>query len=472
MKNKIFLEELPRYKEGRSKNRINWTNSINYTINGVYNDIEFKTRIINYDIVTQKLTIKYNDEEFKILTGSFSKCQMGKILGVHTSEFKIEIDTIFKDDRRDIIITDREYRKDKDNINRKYYKYTCNICNWTEGWVIESQLLGKREIKCACCNGKIAILGINTIWDTDRWMCELGVSEEDAKTHTYGSHNKVQVICPDCNRGKYISLDKIYQRHSISCSCSDNIPFGEKLIFNIFEQLDIEFIMQLNKTTFEWCKNYRYDFYFVYKGEPCICEVNGRQHYEDVWDKLEKTQLNDKSKQELALDNGIKPENYIIIDCRKSELNWIKEHILKDNILNKLFDLSKIDWLKVLKFILSNKVKEACEHKRNNPNLTTNDIGEIMNYHYSTINRWLKQGNKFGWCNYNPKEEKVKVGKFIGKINCKPIICIETNQVFESATDCARKSFEIFGTHFDNGNISKVCNGQKNNVEGYTFKYI
>ena len=48
-----------------------------------------------------------------------------------TIEFKVEIGQIFKDDKRDIVITNREYRKEKHGksmVNVKYYKYTCNIC--------------------------------------------------------------------------------------------------------------------------------------------------------------------------------------------------------------------------------------------------------------------------------------------------------------------------------------------------------
>jgi hypothetical protein len=37
--------------------------------------------------------------------------------------------------------------------------------------------------------------------------------------------------------------------------------------------------------------------------------------------------------------------------------------------------------------------------------MTTNDIGKTMGYNLNTICRWLKQGNKLGWCHYDVDEE-------------------------------------------------------------------
>jgi len=51
---------------------------------------------------------------------------------------------------------------------------------------------------------------------------------------------------------------------------------------------------------------------------------------------------NDRIKKELDINNGIKEENYIVIDCRCSDVDFIN-----NNKLNSLFDLSKIDWNEV-----------------------------------------------------------------------------------------------------------------------------
>ena len=38
-------------------------------------------------------------------------------------------------------------------------------------------------------------------------------------------------------------------------------------------------------------------------------------------------------------------------------------------------------------------------------------LSNIFNLHSSTINKYLKKGVEYGWCNYNPKEESIKNGK-------------------------------------------------------------
>ena len=183
----------------------------------------------------------------------------------------------------------------------------------------------------------------------------------------------------------------------------------------------------MNKSDFKWIINdKRYDFYFEYNNEKYIVETHGEQHYVHSFigcggDTVDKVQKNDEFKKELALANGIKEDNYIIIDCRSSTLDWIKDNDngILNSRLNGLFDLSQIDWLKVEEFALSNRVKEACELKNSNSNLTTNKIGKLMGgYCKGTIQNWLQQGNKLGWCNYNAKEEmrKNKGGK-----NAKPV---------------------------------------------------
>jgi hypothetical protein len=91
-------------------------------------------------------------------------------------KWNFEIGEIVKDNRRDLTIIDRECRKDKNNKSRKWYKYHCNKDGY-EGWIGDENL--KQGKGCSACGGR-PILGINTIWDTNKWMCDLGLSEEDA----------------------------------------------------------------------------------------------------------------------------------------------------------------------------------------------------------------------------------------------------------------------------------------------------
>lgn len=392
--------------------------------------------------------------------------------------------------KRDITIIDRKKEKDNKGNWVKYYKYRCNICNFNcekhwnirdkqyknELWINENKLQQKHG--CSVCGNKIIVTDINSISFTHPYLVKYFKNIEDTYTHTYSSGDIVYLICPDCNfEIKTRICDFI--KSGLSCrKCGDSIPFGEKLLFSVLEQLGVSFQTELNKSTFNWITNgYRYDFYFKLNGESYICEVNGIQHYEQQGRKgsrtLEQEQENDKLKKKLALQNGIEEQNYIVIDCRKSELKWIKEHILESNF-NKIFDLSKIEWIQCLEKACNNLIKLACDYKLNNSNLTTPQIGEKMKYSYVTIRKWLKRGNELGWCYYDAEEEKNKTRKTLNKKGKKTEIFKDSISlgIFITVAELIRQSKELFGVKFTKIGIRQVCNGFSKDYKGYTFKYL
>lgn len=500
---KVFLECLPRGGKGKTgvgKSNINWEESIGYNIYFIYNDVEDFIQIVAYNKNNQELKVKNNKKEYNIKTSVVKQNSIGRIVEKITSNFKYEIGQILKDENKDIIVIDRKYEKQiktdkfaRESIaNRKYYKYRCNKCGFDCGehydlktnvykkdfWRIEYDLINSKQ--CACCSSssQIVVERINDIPTTAPWMVKyFQGGYDEAKMYTKSSAKKIYPMCPDCGRvkNKEMKISTIYKNHTISCLCGDGISYPEKLMFNLLEQLDINFKPQLSKATFDWCDKYRYDFYFEKDEQKYIIETHGGQHYKDYKgmykDKLQEQQENDKIKKELALNNGIKPKNYIVIDCRKSELEWIKQNILNSR-LNEIFDLSNIDWLKVEEYICSNLVKKASELKKNNPDLNTTEIGEIMGCSHGTITKWLTQGNSLGWCNYNTKEIMKSIGRKNGKSSGEKIICTTTGEKFESINFCAENSFDIFGVKMDSQNISKICNGLRIHTFGYCFEFL
>ena len=167
---------------------------------------------------------------------------------------------------------------------------------------------------------------------------------------------------------------------------SDGISIPEKFMWNVLKELNIEFKTQLNKKDFDWCQNYKYDFYIP--SLNMVVETHGEQHYEVSGRSrrtLEEEQLNDRLKKELALNNNIK--NYIVVDCRKSELEWLKENTIKE--LDRYFDLSNIDWNLVWNNSLKNlvyEVKRLVEEGYNDK-----QIAEILGINERTIIRYKKQ---------------------------------------------------------------------------------
>ena len=479
-KNRI-LTELPMWKSGNNEGHVNWKETVGMELELLYKRASYKVKVIKYE--KGKLWIDYNGYIYKegISCNRFKNGKFGRILKIFTNDFRCEIGQSFQDDKRDLIIIDREYRekirKDSTKENEKWYKYTCNKCGWSEGWIKEGSLLEGNG--CSCCYGRTAVLGINTIWDTDRWMCDLGVSEEDAKRYTKGSNKKIKIKCPYCGKKKKIAINITHRTKIIGCTnCGDGVSYPEKIAISILNQLRIDHKPQLSNKDFAWCDKYKYDFYIP--SLNMIIETHGGQHYKEqsIYSRFKRTlqeeQENDRIKKELALKNGI--EHYIILDCRYSELDYIKNSILNSK-LNKLFDLSKIDWFKCEEFALKNIVKEVCDYWNNKEEWeTTQTIADDNEWGISargTIRDYLKKGTKYEWCNYNANEERLKASKKNNK-NGKSVEIFKCNQslgVFESASELERQSEKLFGVKLNHSGVSMVCTGKLNKYKGFTFKY-
>ena len=475
---KTFVENLPIWKDGKNKGSIKWKESIGYKVYFIYEDIEYFIDMIDYIKIKNhknKLKISYNNKISEITIDALSKCNLGFILGKITSDFKYIIGQIIKNNKHDLIIIDREYRQNEKGQNIKYYKYHCYKCNH-EDWIVEYNLTKNQGCNACCKYGSKPILGINTIWDTDKWMIPIINDDEFCKTHTHGSTKRIYPTCPICGNKKSntVTINNIYCNHGISCvKCTDKCSYPSKLCHNILEQLGVDFETEYSPS---WIKPRRYDFYFIYNNNEYIIEMDGglghgkRMHNKNK-QTAEESKAIDNYKDEQAKLHGIE---VIRVDCDLSDLEYIKNNILNNKILVVLFNLSKINWQEAEEFALSNLVKVACEYKRNNLGLTTTDIGKIMKLNSNTICTYLKKGTKLGWCNYNPKEEKEKCGKLSGKNKGKQIEIFKNGislGIFKSSHDLEEQSILLFGTKLWQPNISAVCSGTKPQYKGFTFKY-
>ena len=475
---KVFLEDLPKWRFGIGQidGVIDWINSIGYKIKFIYDDIKGEIEIIDYK--EEYLYIKYLDEPIiKIATGSFSKCRFGKLLNKITNEFKYIIEQNIKDNNRDMTIINREYRinnKSNGHIqNDKWYKYTCNKCGWTEGWIKEGNL--NEGNGCGCCSGKVVVQEINSIVANNEthWMIKyFQGGYDEAKLYTKGSSKKIYPICTDCGRikSKPITIAKIYNNHSIGCICSDKISYPNKFAYSLLDQLNEIYKFDYIEREYspDWIKPKRYDNYFIHNGKEYILEMDGAWHNKDntLSGKTKEESRSDDDKKDLnAKEHGIE---VIRIECGKSELDYIKQNILSSR-LNK-FDLNIIDWSKCEQLALSNFVKQACEYWDNGI-YSIKEICKTMKMSKTTITRYLKKGSKI-WCNYDAKESHIKGSSKGGKALGKPVICIETGHIFKSLADTSRESEKEFGVKLEKSCISQVCLGKKKQYKGFTFKYI
>lgn len=204
--------------------------------------------------------------------------------------------------------------------------------------------------------------------------------------------------CINCKNEscKKSSLDSITRRTVKGCDkCSDKVSVCEKFIINVLKCVNINFITQYSP---EWADKKKYDFYIP--SLNMLIETHGRQHYEEAmkWHPLNYQRENDEYKKQLALENGIK--SYIVIDCRKNSLEWLRENTIKE--LKNIFDLNNINWEEIYIKSLRNNLLESC--KLWNKGYNTYDISQKLDVSQATINRYLKKGKELGICDYTKNE--------------------------------------------------------------------
>lgn len=276
------------------------------------------------------------------------------------------------------------------------YDAICPVCGHTKNTKIDNLIHG--YFYCDYCNS----LGVKK-----PEIVKYLVNKSDANL-SFGSHKKVMTRCPGCGNERLMEIESLYKQGYNCAKCGDGVSFPEKFLSCALEQLNVNFIKQLSSAQLTWCDKYKYDFYMP---EECvIIEAHGEQHYKDSFSKMggrtaKDEQDNDERKEGLAKKHGI--NFYIVLDCRHSEIEWIKNSILNSQ-LAEIYDLSNIDWKQCEEFATSNLIKEVCNYWSEHNGLTTSDLAKIFKTVHKTIWQYLRQGAKLGWCNYSAENERAK----------------------------------------------------------------
>lgn len=352
------------------------------------------------------------------------------------------------------------------------YWWLCPNCS--SDFDLSPNLRVSQGQNCPYCAGS-RVNNTNCMWTTAPEVAKLLWNSEDGYKYTYKSNQKSDFKCSDC--GSKINNKTIMNitAHGLFCPfCSDGVSYPEKFIYNFFCQLGIDFEYQ---KTFSWSKETgnindklngykRYDYYIPAKN--CIVEVHGIQHYVDgyksmgVRRSLEEEQENDKIKETLARNNDLC--NYIVIDCAKSELEYIRDNIVKSK-LSDLYDINTVDWLKCHEYTCSTLVRVACDYFNSN-NITAKGISKIMKMSPETIRKYLRQGTKIGWCDYDPKEEQ---RKNYNRVKGIPVVMLSLDGVyieeFASAKEAAKKISKHPST------ITIVCKRKQKSSAGFKWMY-
>lgn len=288
--------------------------------------------------------------------------------------------------------------------NKKPLEIKHNVCNGVYETPPSNFLSGGR---CPYCSGHKVLKGYNDMWTTNPELAKLLLNPDDGHTYSKNSNVKVDWKCPCCE--EIIKSRQISQINSnrLSCpKCSDGVSYPEKFMHNFLQHLNIEFERQ---KTFEWSKGIfhendklsgdkRYDFYIP--SLNIIIETHGEQHsirpmgYSDCRTLSEEIE-NDKIKEMIANRYGI--NKYIAIDCKDSDLNYIKNNILNSE-LSEIYNLKDVDWRALHIKSIKPLVKIVAELWEIGY-VDVPSISSMMNMSKDTVKRYIKQARSVGWCN-------------------------------------------------------------------------
>lgn len=393
------LEKVPKILK-MGKEACDWQNAVGLNIPFEYDGLKDSFKIVDFES-RDKVYVIYKGKKYMLYGKYIRMGKIAKLFG-QTIEWKYSKGDIIKDHvyshDRNLLIIARKYieeNKNPNNRNHKYYQYKCLTCGYDcsmdDFWVNESDL--KDGKGCGCCAGTKVVVGINDISTTLPWAIPYIDDINYVYTHTKTSNKKTEMTCPVCGFKKKMCVSNLYFQ-SFGCpKCSDGFSYPEKFFLNVLEQAEVNFKTQLNKSDFEWCEKYRYDFYLPEYN--CIIETNGAQHYENGWYKIELQRKIDKRKKDLALQNGIK--YYIELDCSQSDKNYIKHSIITSNIP---FDVSYIDYDKADLMAQKNILIIICKLYKDNPDMTLVNIANQYHIHVGTVVRYLRKGRELGLCEY------------------------------------------------------------------------
>lgn len=126
----------------------------------------------------------------------------------------------------------------------------------------------------------------------------------------------------------------------------------------------------------------------------------------------------------------------------ESNKDYIK-HSIKNSELSTIFDLENVNWDYCDIFATKNLVKIVCDYYNQNQ-IVPSKLCHIFGLSETTIVKYLKIGEKFGWCDYNSKKHYLRC-----------VVCISIKTVFESLKSASNFCGLSTGTR-----VGMVCEGK------------
>jgi len=286
------------------------------------------------------------------------------------------------------------HQKAKNGENVMFYKCKC----LNDGYIYNiSQYSLRKGVGCEVCLNKVVLKGINDIATTRPEIAELFKNKEETFLYTQYSGKTVEFICPYCGNEKKMRINTVSRRGHIQCNqCCDHFSYPNKFVYSAMKQICPDIKCEV---VFDWSNNKRYDLYS--KAYRLIIENQGGFHYETndgVFNiRYEYTKKNDEYKKNIALNNDI--ENYIELNCQKSDAEYIKKSILESDLPKILkFCENDIDWNKCEKYATNSLVYEVY-HTYKNGITNKTELSKLFNIGYATCDRYLKKAFAIPWLN-------------------------------------------------------------------------
>lgn len=275
--------------------------------------------------------------------------------------------------------------------------HKCRICD--HEWKASPEKILKQSL-CPVCAHKVvgdAPNYRNSIWADAHLRNALlkYIDEETMKMYMPSSHQYIKIKCPNCGTVKELSIDRLC-RGKFRCICDDGVSFPNKFVFAVISQICKDVITEFSPI---WAKQKKYDLYL--EKFNIIIENHGIQHYEDTpyWKTtLKEQQNNDIFKEDLAHNNGV--SNYVVLDCRYSTYEWIKNSIMTSKLPQLLnFNEMDINWDYVYEYVNKNLIKEVANLYQ--VGMSAKEFAKMLNMKYTTVNKYLNIAHELGWCNYD-----------------------------------------------------------------------
>ena len=343
-------------------------------------------------------------------------------------------------------------------------------CKKCKGIFSKAESGMKRGTGCPFCTNQKILVGFNDMWTTNPDLASMLKDPEDGYKYSAGSNVKLDWICPDC---KTEILQKSPRYIIDLCggvlpckNCGNGVSYPNRLMFNILTELGIDF---LPEQSFTWSQRKVYDFVV---NADTIIEMHGLQHYEDGFSRSAKEQQKiDKLKYDLAMKNGIK--NYIIIDSRVSDVNFIFNNILNSQ-LSRMFDLSilnidEIDAKSRKKFLF------ALTDCLNANGQDVQATAEELKIDISTVYKYIHIAEDLGLLEFDWEESfkrrTVKIFNTFYHNHANPLLCIENGAAFGNTKYFRDNEYSVFNKFISVGAAYKSIQTGRPYC-GYTFKHI